>query len=195
EWAGARVRGVSGSTGAGSRGCAACWPPWASPPRDPGLPGRAHGSERRAWRAGAGIASGNGSARGKSADCGDFISFAGRPDGEEFLPRTQSRIFRSPRMAGTAAEQGARPPRHYGKAGGAGRKRTAFQRAGAKREIAGGRKTGMNRSRQLNRVGAASLARWIVITALLAAAGLCYVYLSLQLHRLGDQKKALETEL
>ena len=29
----------------------------------------------------------------------------------------------------------------------------------------------------------------------LAAAGLCYVYLSLQLHRLGDQKKALETEL
>src|SRR5438034_11393851 len=53
----------------------------------------------------------------------------------------------------------------------------------------------MNRSRQLNRVGAASLARWIVITALLAAAGLCYVYLSLQLHRLGDRKKSLETEL
>lgn len=50
-------------------------------------------------------------------------------------------------------------------------------------------------SRQLNRVGAASLARWIVITALLAAAGLCYVYLSLQLHRLGDRKKSLETEL
>ena len=53
----------------------------------------------------------------------------------------------------------------------------------------------MNRSRQLNRVGAASLARWIVITALLAAAGLCYVYLTLQLHRLGDRKKSLETEL
>ncbi len=49
--------------------------------------------------------------------------------------------------------------------------------------------------KQLNRVGAASLARWIVITALLAAAGLCYVYLTLQLHRLGDRKKSLETEL
>src|SRR5437016_13361422 len=98
-------------------------------------------------------------------------------------------------MAGAAPEQRARSPRHHLKAGGAERKRTTFQCAGAKREIAGGRKTGLNRSRQLNRVGAASLARWIVITALLAAAGLCYVYLSLPLHRLGDQKKALETEL
>ena len=53
----------------------------------------------------------------------------------------------------------------------------------------------MNRSKQLNRVGAVSLARWIVVTALLAVAGLCYVYLSLQLHRLGDRKKSLETEL
>jgi hypothetical protein len=50
-------------------------------------------------------------------------------------------------------------------------------------------------SRQLNRVGAASLARWIVVTALLAVTGLCYVYLSLQLHSLGDRKKSLETEL
>src|SRR2546423_617392 len=53
----------------------------------------------------------------------------------------------------------------------------------------------MNRSKQLNRLGAVSLARWIVITALLAVAGLCYVYLSLQLHRLGDRKKLLLTEL
>src|SRR5437667_10499658 len=53
----------------------------------------------------------------------------------------------------------------------------------------------MNRSKQLNRLGAVSLARWIVVTALLAVAGLCYVYLSLQLHRLGDRKKSLETEL
>src|SRR5213082_855712 len=98
-------------------------------------------------------------------------------------------------MAGAAPEQRARSPRHHLKAGGAERKRTTFQCAGAKREIAGCRKTGMNRSRQLNRVGAASLARWIVITALLAAAGLCYVYLTLQLHRLGDRKKSLETEL
>src|SRR5437879_9670132 len=41
-------------------------------------------------------------------DCGDFISFAGRPDGEEFLPPTQSRIFRSTGMAGTAPKQRAR---------------------------------------------------------------------------------------
>src|SRR5207248_11653476 len=53
----------------------------------------------------------------------------------------------------------------------------------------------MNRSKQLNRLGAVSLARWIVVTALLAVAGLCYVYLSLQLHRLGDRKKSLETDL
>src|SRR6195256_6629391 len=50
-------------------------------------------------------------------------------------------------------------------------------------------------SKHLNRLGAVSLARWIVVTALLAVAGLCYVYLSLQLHRLGDRKKSLETEL
>src|SRR5438874_13612940 len=53
----------------------------------------------------------------------------------------------------------------------------------------------MNRSKQLNRLGAVSLARWILVTALLAVAGLCYVYLSLQLHRLGDRKKSFETEL
>lgn len=53
----------------------------------------------------------------------------------------------------------------------------------------------MNRRQHVNRVDAARLARWIVITAFLAVAGLCYVYLSLQLHRLGDRKKALETEI
>src|SRR5437868_12349172 len=51
------------------------------------------------------------------------------------------------------------------------------------------------RRKNVNQVNAAALARWIVITGFLALAGLCYVYLSLQLHRLGDQKKALETEL
>ena len=50
-------------------------------------------------------------------------------------------------------------------------------------------------SRQLNRVGAASLARWIVITAFLALTGLIYVYLTLQLYHQGDRKKALENEL
>src|ERR1044072_8149622 len=53
----------------------------------------------------------------------------------------------------------------------------------------------MKRSRQLNRLNAASLARWMVMTALLAVAGLCYVYLTLQLHWLGDRQKALETTL
>jgi hypothetical protein len=55
----------------------------------------------------------------------------------------------------------------------------------------------MNHSRRknLNAVGAASLARWIVLTAFFALTGLSYVYLSLQLYHLGDRKKALETEL
>lgn len=55
----------------------------------------------------------------------------------------------------------------------------------------------MNRTRRknFNTINAASLARWIVITAFLAATGLIYVYLSLQLHRLGDQQNHLEKEL
>jgi len=53
----------------------------------------------------------------------------------------------------------------------------------------------MKRSMQLNRLDAASLARWVVMTALLAVAGLSYVYLTLQLHWLGDRQKVLETGL
>ena len=55
----------------------------------------------------------------------------------------------------------------------------------------------MNRSRRKNwnTVDAASLARWIVVTAFLALIGLSYVYLTLQLYHLGDRRKALETEL
>ena len=55
----------------------------------------------------------------------------------------------------------------------------------------------MNRSRRKNWnvVDAASLARWIVLTAFLALAGLIYVYLTIQLYHLGDRKKALENEL
>src|ERR1051326_4187898 len=53
----------------------------------------------------------------------------------------------------------------------------------------------MKRARQFNRLNAASLARWMVMTALVALAGLCYVYLTLQLHWLGDRQKALETTL
>jgi cell division protein FtsL len=55
----------------------------------------------------------------------------------------------------------------------------------------------MNRSRRQNwnRVEAASLARWIVLTAFLAFTGLIYVYLTIQLYHLGDRKKALENEV
>src|SRR3977135_1609463 len=55
----------------------------------------------------------------------------------------------------------------------------------------------MSRSRRKNltTVDAASLARWIVLTAFLALTGLIYVYLTLQLYHLGDHKKALENEL
>src|SRR2546428_7108914 len=55
----------------------------------------------------------------------------------------------------------------------------------------------MNRSRRrnCNTVNAASLARWIVVTAFLALAGLSYVYLTLQLYHLGERKKAIENEL
>src|ERR671935_992023 len=54
----------------------------------------------------------------------------------------------------------------------------------------------MNRSRRnWNTVNAASLARWIVLTAFLALTGLSYVYLTLQLYHLGERKKALENEL
>ena len=51
------------------------------------------------------------------------------------------------------------------------------------------------RRKAFNSVNAASLARWIAITASLAMTGLIYVYLSLQLHELGDRKKAFENEL
>jgi hypothetical protein len=49
--------------------------------------------------------------------------------------------------------------------------------------------------RNHNAVNAASLARWIVVTAFLAVAGLSYVYLTLQLYYLGERRKAVENEL
>jgi hypothetical protein len=52
-----------------------------------------------------------------------------------------------------------------------------------------------SRRRNCNTVNAASLARWIVMTAFLALAGLSYVYLTLQLYHLGERKKAAENEL
>ena len=54
----------------------------------------------------------------------------------------------------------------------------------------------MKRSRRNhNAVNAASLARWIVMTAFLALAGLSYVYLTLQLYYLGERRKAVENDL
>src|SRR3954468_24505987 len=52
-----------------------------------------------------------------------------------------------------------------------------------------------SRRKSRNPVNAASLARWIVLTAFLALTGLSYVYLTIQLYHLGDRKKALENEL
>src|SRR6266436_9753086 len=59
------------------------------------------------------------------------------------------------------------------------------------------RKSKMKRShrKNWNAVNAASLARWIVMTAFLALAGLSYVYLTLQLYHLGERRKAVESEL
>ncbi|MGI8819390.1 MAG: hypothetical protein ACR2ID_00715 [Chthoniobacterales bacterium] len=55
----------------------------------------------------------------------------------------------------------------------------------------------MHRQRrtQFNTIHAASLARWIVLFAFVAASGLIYVYQTVQLNHLGDRKKALENEL
>src|SRR6266511_178844 len=55
----------------------------------------------------------------------------------------------------------------------------------------------MNRSRRrnCNTGNAAARARWIVVTAFLALAGLSYVYLTLQLYHLGDRRKTVENEL
>ena len=54
----------------------------------------------------------------------------------------------------------------------------------------------MQRQRkEFNTINAASLARWIVITAFLAVTGLIYVYLTVQLYHLGDRKKDLERQL
>src|SRR5881296_4340016 len=52
-----------------------------------------------------------------------------------------------------------------------------------------------SRRRNCNAVNAASLARWILMTAFLALAGLSYVYLTLQLYHLGERKKSVENEL
>ena len=52
-----------------------------------------------------------------------------------------------------------------------------------------------HRPRNFNPINAPSLARWIVIIAFLATTGLSYVYLSVQLHHQGVQRRLLEQEL
>ena len=47
----------------------------------------------------------------------------------------------------------------------------------------------------MNPIDAPSLVRWIVIAAFGAITGLSYVFLSLQLHHQGVQRRALEQEL
>ena len=51
------------------------------------------------------------------------------------------------------------------------------------------------RRKNFNRIDAPSLVRWIVLAAFAAATGLSYVYLTVQLHHQGVQKKLLEQEL
>ncbi|MEO6969275.1 MAG: hypothetical protein ABI217_00060 [Chthoniobacterales bacterium] len=51
------------------------------------------------------------------------------------------------------------------------------------------------RRKNFNPIDAPSLARWIVIATFAAATGLSYVYLTVQLHHQGVQKKLLEEEL
>ncbi|MGI8433075.1 MAG: hypothetical protein ACR2MW_12390 [Chthoniobacterales bacterium] len=51
------------------------------------------------------------------------------------------------------------------------------------------------RRKQYNAINAASLARWIVLLAFVAVTGLLYVYRTLTLNQIGNDRKALETEL
>src|SRR5256885_11854613 len=100
-------------------------------------------------------------------------------------------------MARAAAQSRLRPCACYTETRGAERGRTARQPPIAKRKIARSGEDQMNRSRRrnCNTVNAASLARWIVMTAFLALAGLAYVYLTLQLYHLGERRKTVENEL
>src|SRR5499427_3320270 len=100
-------------------------------------------------------------------------------------------------MARAAAQSRLRPCACHAKTRGTERGRTAREPSITKREVARSGEDQMNRSRRrnCNTVNAASLARWIVMTAFLALAGLAYVYLTLQLYHLGERRKAVENEL
>src|SRR6478672_13609554 len=106
-------------------------------------------------------------------------------------------MARQTRMARTPTESRLRLFACYVETDRAGRGRTARESQIAKRKAARSGEDQMNRSRRrnCNTVNAASLARWIVMTAFLALAGLAYVYLTLQLYHLGERRKAVENEL
>ena len=92
-----------------------------------------------------------------------------------------------PGMARAAAQSRFFIAPHHAEAGRTRRDRAAGQPALPQRQAAGGGKDRMNRRRRknFNPIDAPSLARWIVIIAFLAATGLSYVYLSVQLHHQG----------
>src|SRR6476659_10021818 len=100
-------------------------------------------------------------------------------------------------MARAAAQSAIPAPTRQRQADRTGRDRATRQPALAQRETAGGGKDLMTQRRRknFNPIDASSLARWIVLTAFLAVTGLSYVYLTVQLHHQGVQKKKLEQEL
>ena len=51
------------------------------------------------------------------------------------------------------------------------------------------------RRQQFNTIDAPSLVRWLLIATFVAVTGLIYVYLTVQLKKLGDHKVALEKEI
>ena len=137
------------------------------------------------------------SSRIQQPDRGHYLSFPRGSDREKLLPRPQPRMARPAGMARAAAQSRFFTAPHHAEAGRARRDRATGQPALAQRQAAGGGKDLMNRHRRknFNPIDAPSLARWIVITAFLATTGLSYVYLTVQLHHQGVQKKMLEQEL
>src|SRR5207237_2210259 len=162
--------------------------------RDPGISSVANGSERRAGRAQTRHAHFDRATRSGSAYRRHHFSFSRRSNREKFHPRSQSRVAGSAGVAGAAAQSGIRFARDYLETDRARRNGAPNESALAQREIASGGENWMSRSRKnWNTVNAASLARWIVLSALLALMMLSYVYLTLQLYRLYVRKKTLKS--
>ena len=90
---------------------------WTPSSGDPGFPGVAHGSERRAWRAGGRLARFDRAPGVRRAHRGHHFSFSRRSDREKFLPRSQPRVAGSAGVARAAAQSGFRSAPHYLEAG------------------------------------------------------------------------------